>query len=230
MQLFGINVFQFFVSFYPIEYNSLTLFPLLFYALILLAFFINKKTDALMCIVSTVMFVFSAMSRPPYTTMFIPLLVYLIIKKDTEKGANTSYRIRKETLYPLIGLVALVVLFMVTVIDSHEAYNAQSPPIAFGTINFNITNESNGAHALDGMVLQLGSKLTNETNGTLLIVSTKPNSIKNIRLTNFNGNASDFIYTYFNVPLQLNNITNFTRLKLFASGDHYMTSIEIPIK
>ena len=183
-----------------------------------------------MCLASTIIFVFSSTSRMPYTTLFMPLLIYLIIKKDASGGVEESRHMHNSLLYSLIGVVAFAFLFLIMAVNSHQEYTSLSPPILFGTVSFNLTNTTSGMQTLDSIILQLGSRLPNETIGTLLVASRDPNALKDIFLVNFDGNGTHPVYTYFEIPLQLDNVTASTQLKLFVSGDHYMTYREIQVQ
>jgi uncharacterized membrane protein len=230
IQPMGINVMQFLTSFYPVVYDSLVPFPFILYGLMLLAFAFYKKYRAIMCVAATITFVFWAYSSISYTTVFMPLLVYLVIERHFER--DTEYNSKPESViekkYVILVIAATAILFLTMVAFGHDAYLNRNPPLKFGEI-LPILDTSNGTVTLTKLILFARGTLANDTVGTLQFVSMKPNFIKGALLTNLMVNGTGDQYTYYDVPILLENVTNSTIVKIFVTLGHYIRAIEVPL-
>jgi uncharacterized membrane protein len=228
----GITFMQFFISFYPVAYNSIIAFPFLIYGLMLVVFAFYDRYRSMMCIAATITFAFWAYSSISYTIVFMPLLAYLISEQlYSEKEHEARWRHEKSSMkikYLIASVVALAILFVAMVVFGNYLYEGVSPPLKFNAIVPVLTNGTNGTVTLQSIELLARSELTNDSRATLMFVSMKPNFVKDSFLTNLNKTYND-TFTFFDFPASLRNVTNATRVKIIVSFGHRINAIDVPL-
>ena len=216
----GLDLMQFLIVFYPVEYGYLFPFFLLLYAVMLLLFYLSKGARPLICLATSVLFMFSTSSSFSYILPFMPLLVYLLIERKHEEKANAKSR--RKIAYSACVLAALLVLFLTMTLYSHVAYvkldainMVQAVPV--------ITNSSQGVSNLQRIVLRIRTSLQNQTTMNFYLVSIRPATTREtlVYLTHTNASVQ---YGNYTIYAGLYNISNYTKVRIFASSDHYITS------
>ncbi len=220
----GVTLMQFLISFYPLSYDSISLFPFIVYALMVIAYASNSRYRAVMCVAATVMFFFWIYSDASYTIAFMPLLIYIIAEK--EDGIPAGKEILPRTRIPYLPILAALVaiLLIAAIIQGHEAYAGTPSQVIFKQINTVTENQSDGTKTLVDLDLLFKTASPNETTAAVRIISIRPTSVKTLFVKDLNGGSEN--YSLVKVPMELGNITNSTRLKMFISVDHYGTSLE----
>lgn len=215
-----LNLMQFLIVFYPVGYNYMLPFFILLYVTMLLLFYFYKGARPLMCLTTSAIFLFTNSSSLSYVLPFMPILVCLLIEKKPEEGEG-GMGIRKMA-YFACALAALSALFLLMTFYSHVAY-AQ-----LNTINIShilpVIGNSSQVKTLSDIIVQFKMGSKNDTDLNLYVVSIRPAMMCCDAALSWLPASTPTNYTNYTLPAGLYNITNSTRIKVFASSDHYITS------
>ena len=218
----GLNIMQYLIVFYPVDYGYMLPFFISLYVVMLLLFYLYKNARPLMCVATAIMFMFSAESSLTYILPFMPILACFLIE-----GESGNKDVRKRTdarkiFYSACALAAAFALFMLMTFSSHAAY-VQANTISIVQALPIIANTTQGVKALPSVFVVVGSSLKNETDMYFYLLSIRPvaNRESFVHLPPANATSPYANYTVF---MGLYNITNSTKVKVFASVNHYITS------
>jgi uncharacterized membrane protein len=220
--VYGTNIMQYFVAFYPISYLASAVIAIIVYAYFLAIFSLyTKSLKPLIAIVPAIIFFFSWRSITVYGLPYVMLILAVYYTRDWE----TKEDLLKSRKPIYISAIAIVIAVSAIVVYSHQSYVAQNA-LKINSIVPILQSQprlGSGYFSLSGLLVNVtNSNYANET-VSFYIISRSPNNEEYILGSQLPQISARSSYNY-TLGYQLPLVGNTTQLFVMAFSENYTVS------